>query len=162
MGTNLIQRPDGSVALVTDNGSKEVARFGGDGGSTATVWRSAKTVCVPFAGGTDTGGGILSWPNPEAGAIVITNLVLDVTTKATGACTASFGTTASSATTSSANLIDSLDVGTAAGTFDSNTDKGTNGKTRQKLAAGGWVTGSRASGASAGLVGVAYITYTVV
>jgi hypothetical protein len=38
-------------------------------------------------------------------------------------------------------------------------DAGTNGKTRQKLAAGKWVTGSVASGAAAGLVGFAYIHY---
>jgi len=119
----------------------------------------SRTAAVPLAGLADTGGGIGAWRNPEAVSIIIQRLVIDTTVVATGACTIDAGTTATSATTSSDNLIDGLDVNAAIGTFDNITDKGTNGKSRQKLASGKWVTFSRASGASAGLVGTAYITY---
>lgn len=117
-----------------------------------------KIAKIPLAA-VDTAGGILGWQNPEAGAIIIDRLVLDVTTAATGACTVAAGTTPTSATTSSNNLMDALDIHTAAGTFDNITDKGTAGKSRQKVATGKWLTVSQASGASAGLVGFAYIHY---
>ena len=110
----------------------------------------------------DTAGACFSWQNPEGVAIIIDRIELDVTTVATSAGTVSAGTTATSATTSSANLIDTLDVNAATGVFDNITDKGTLGKSRQKLAAGKWVTGSKASGALAGLVGYAYIHYHLV
>lgn len=119
----------------------------------------AKVARVPLAGLADTGGGIGAWRNPEAVSIIIQCIVIDTTVVATAACTIDAGTTATSITTSSDNLIDGLDVNAAIGTFDNVTDKGTNGKSRQKLASGKWVTFSRATGASAGLVGTAYITY---
>ena len=109
----------------------------------------------------DTAGGVFAWPNPHENAILVTGLALDVTTKASAACTLDCGTTATSATTSSDNLIDGLDINAAAGVFNNVTDVGTNGKSRQRLASGKWVTGSVASGASAGLVGYAYIKYIV-
>jgi len=59
------------------------------------------------------------------------------------------------------NLIDTLSVA-AVGIFDNVTDKGTNGKTRQRVAPGQVVTGSTASGASAGLVGNLYLDYVLV
>lgn len=113
-------------------------------------------------GTADTAGGVLSWTNPEAGNIIVTRLFVDITTVATAACTLDFGTTATNGTTSSANLIDGIDVNTATGLFDNITDKGTDGKSRQLLAPGKWITGSKASGAAAGLKGYAYIEYIVV
>lgn len=107
----------------------------------------------------DTGGGVLAWANPEAVSIIITGIFLNVTTKSTGACTLDVGTTATDATTSSDNLLDGVDVGTAIGLFDNVTEKGTNGKSRQLLATGKWITASKASGNAAGLVGFAYIRY---
>lgn len=107
----------------------------------------------------DTGGGVLSWANPETVSIIITRLVIDITTKSTAASTIDAGTTASSATTSSDNLIDGQDSGTAAAVFDNYENPGSNGKPKQKLAVGKWVTISKASGACAGLVGKAYIEY---
>jgi hypothetical protein len=107
----------------------------------------------------DTGGGIFAWANPEGVAIIVTGLFFDLTTVATGACTLDAGTTATSATTVSDNLIDGLDINSATGLFDNFTDKGTNGKSRQKLAAGKWVTGSMKTGAAAGTAGYAYIRY---
>lgn len=113
---------------------------------------------VPLAA-LDTGGGVLSWQNLTGGSIVVIRLDLNVTTKSTAASTVSAGTTVVSATTLSANLIDGLDVGTAAGQFSNLKNPGTLGKADQLLAAAGWVTISRASGACAGLVGFAYIHY---
>lgn len=123
--------------------------------------RSVKVKKVALAA-VDTGGGVFAWQNPESSSIIVERICLDVTTKATAACTLDIGTTATSATTSSDNLLDGVDVGTAAGLFNNIDDKGTNGKTRQKLAAGKWVTASVASGASAGIVGFAYIHYIVI
>ena len=113
-------------------------------------------------GHVDTGGGIFAWANDEGADIIVQRVILDVTTKASAACTIDVGTTATNATTSSDNLIDGVDVNTAIGVFDNITDKGNNGKSKQKLANGKWVTGSVASGASAGLVGYAYIEYVVI
>jgi hypothetical protein len=121
-----------------------------------------KKVAKVALAAVDTAGGCFSFQNPETGAIVVNRVTVDVTTKATSAGTLSVGSTAVSGTTSSANLIDTLDVGTAAGTFDNVTDAGSAGKARQKVAAGKWVTGSKASGALAGLVGSAYIEYFLV
>jgi hypothetical protein len=120
--------------------------------------RGVKIAKVALAA-VDTGGGLFAWANPEAGAIIVQRVTLDVTTNTSGACTANIGTTATSATTSSDNLIDGVSLATAAKVVDNLGDAGTNGKTRQKLAAGKWVTGSVDSGASAGLVGFAYIEY---
>lgn len=110
-------------------------------------------------GALDAAGGVLAWQNPHENSIIIDRIILDVTTVATAACTIDVGTTATSAATSSDNLIDGLDVNSAAGVFDNLGNAGTNGKTRQKLAAGKWITASKASGAAAGLVGYAYIFY---
>lgn len=109
----------------------------------------------------DTAGGCFSWANPEAGAIAVGRIELDVTTIATAAGTLSIGAQVTSAVTSSANLIDTLDVHSATGLFNNTADAGTLGKSHQRLAAGGWVTGSKASGALAGLAGSIYIHYTV-
>jgi len=111
----------------------------------------------------NTAGGVFAWQNDEGASIIVTGLYLNVTTKTTGACSLDCGTTATSATTLSDNLINAVDVNSAAGVFDNITDKGTNGKSRQLLASGKWVTGSVVSGgASAGIVGFAYIRYIVI
>ena len=120
--------------------------------------------CAKVAlGSADTaGGGILAWQNPESSAIVVARLVIDRTTKSTGACTADFGT-AANGTTSSDNLLDGVDVGAAAGIEDNIENKGTSGKARQRVDAKGgttdYITGSKATGAAAGLVGNVYILY---
>jgi hypothetical protein len=106
----------------------------------------------------DTGGGVLSWQNPEGVDIAITGFVIDIETASDGAGTVDFGTTTVSSTTSSDNLVDGLSVA-ATGLFNNNDDKGANGKTRERLAAGKWVTGSKASGSAAGVEGYAYIHY---
>lgn len=123
----------------------------------AAADRRIKVARVALAA-ADTAGGLFSWVNPESTAIIVTQVLLDVTTQTSGACTADVGMTATSATTSADNLIDGKSLATA-GLFDNIEDQGTNGTSRQKVAAGKWVTGSVASGASAGLVGFAYIHY---
>jgi len=162
MAVNLVQNPDGSLTLRNEADGVNVARFGGPATPSAAspAYRDRNLIKVPLAA-VDTAGGVLSWQNPEAQAVLITGLLLDVTNASSAACTVSFGTTATSGTTSSANLIDTLSVA-ATGTFDNVTDKGTNGKSRQKVASGKWVTGSVATGASAGLAGFAYLEYAVV
>lgn len=124
---------------------------GGAGGSRAKVALAA----------VDTGGGVFAWLNPETGTIIIQRVIIYVTTVATGACSIDVGTTVVSATTQSDNLIDGLDVHTAAGAFSTDNQAGALGFFTQSLAAGGWVTASKDSGASAGLVGFAYIEYFV-
>lgn len=126
----------------------------------STSERRVKVARVALAA-LDTGGGVLAWANPESGSIVVERVVLDVTTASTGACTVDVGTTATNATTSSDNLIDGVSVAAIA-VKDNLGDAGTNGKARQKLATGKWVTGSMASGAAAGLVGYAYIHYVLI
>lgn len=110
-------------------------------------------------GAANTGGGVGAWQNPEPVTIVIERLELYTTVVATGAATVDAGTTPTSATTSSDNLIDGLDVNAATGLFDNITEKGTNGKSRQTLAPGKWITVSRATGDVTGLVGTGYVHY---
>lgn len=110
-------------------------------------------------GAADTGGAVISWQNPEGVAIIITRVIVYVSTVSTGACTVDIGTTATNGTTSSNNLLTALDVNAATGVFDNINEAGASGKARQLLAAATWVTGSKASGAAAGLVGKYYIEY---
>lgn len=110
----------------------------------------------------DTGGGLFSWANPEGKTILIDHVVLIVTTKTTGACSADVGVTATNATTLSDTMIDGKDINAAAGTFTSDESAGTNGKQGRRCLSGKWVTGSVvAGGASAGLVGSYEIYYRV-
>ena len=120
--------------------------------------RIVRTEVVAIAA-VDTAGGVFAW-SPGA-AVIIQRVFLDVTTKATGACTVDVGV-AVNGTTLADTLIDGLDVNAATGLFDNITDKGTNGKSRQRCGATQYVTGSVASGASAGIVGNAYIEYVLV
>lgn len=108
----------------------------------------------------NTGGGLFSWANPEAGDILVEHVALVIATKTSAACSADVGTTAVGATTLSDNLIDGKDINAATGTFTNFESAGTNGKAGQRLAPGKWVTGSVVSGgASAGLVGTYEIYY---
>jgi len=76
---------------------------------------------------TDTTvGGVLKLENTFDEDLLITDLILDVTTEATGAGTIDAGVDDDGAD-SSDNLIDGLDVGTAAIVASNLTDPGTNG-----------------------------------
>lgn len=125
-----------------------------------TLDRLVKVDKVALAA-VDTAGGVFAWQNPEASAIIVERVVIDVTTASTGACTIDVGVTPTSATTSVDNLLDGQSVAAVA-TLDNIENQGTNGKSCGRLASGKWVTASVASGASAGLVGSAYIHYILV
>ncbi len=123
--------------------------------STATITPGALKVALAAS---DSAGGVVSLANPENAPLIVTRLVLYVTTAATAACTVDAGI-AATATTSSDNLIDGLDVNASTGVFDNDTDVGTNGKTRQLWPSSYYLTVSKASGATAGLAGYAYVEY---
>lgn len=101
--------------------------------------------------------GILSQVNPEGVDLIITRLVIDLQTKATGACTADFGVAATAV--SNDTLLDGVDLGTAAGVFDNVENQGTNGAGAKKWPAGQYLTGSKATGNAAGLAGYAHVQY---
>jgi hypothetical protein len=120
---------------------------------------SLKRVAAVPLGAADTPGGVLAWQNPEGQDILVNQVVLDVVADSTGASTVDVGTTTVGPTTSSDNLIDGLDTGSAPILADNLQNHGTNGKTVQRLAAGKWITASKASGSVAGLAGQARIEY---
>lgn len=107
----------------------------------------------------DTGGGVVSLLNPEGVDLIVKSLVLDVTTKASAACTVDAGCGAG-ATTVYDTLIDGADVGTAAGVFGS--PSGTNGVPAVRWESDGYLTVSMKTGAAAGLAGYAYVEYVPV
>ena len=109
----------------------------------------------------DSGGGVLSLANPLNVDIIVDKLVVDITTVATATCALSAGVAAANGTTLNANLIDTLDVHTATVVADNNTNKGSGGLPTRKWLAANYFTISVASGASAGLVGNAYITFHI-
>jgi hypothetical protein len=102
-------------------------------------------------------GGVLKLVNPEGANLIITRLILNITTPATGTPTVDGGIHAAG-TSNADNLVDGLAVGVAAGVFDNVKDGGTNGK-----AAVLWPVGHHlvitASASAAGLVGHAHIQY---
>ena len=106
--------------------------------------------------------GVQAWQNPESVSIVISRVIVDVTTIASAACKLDLGTTATDATTASDNLIDGIDVNAGTGLLGIADGDGTNGKYQQKLASGKWVTVKEISGNATGLVGAAYIYYSLV
>jgi hypothetical protein len=107
----------------------------------------------------DVAGGVVSLANPEGAALIIQSggVVIDVTTPATGACTVDAGI-AADGSTSADNLIDGLDVGTAAITADNVQNAGTNGGII-RWESDEYLTVSVASGAAADLAGYLYLNY---
>ena len=153
MGTNIRQRNDGGVGLVTDATSEEIASFGGP-------FRGVKVYKAALAGvAATTGGALFALANPEGAPIIITRFQIDVTTKSTGAANVTFGT-AANGTTSSDNLIDTYAIGGTEKVVDNLVDKGTNGKMNQKMTASQYITGT-GSATTAGLVGNVYIHYVL-
>lgn len=152
MGTNAVQRPDGGVAFVEDDTSSEIFRVGGTG------WTNMKVAKIAISGvSATTGGALFAWANPENSSIIINRLEIDITTKSTGAANGSFGV-AANATTSSANLIDTYALGGTEKVVNNIDDKGTNGKSVQKMTTSQVLTGT-GSATTAGLVGNVYIHY---
>jgi len=107
----------------------------------------------------DTAGGVYAIANPLGANVLIDMVILDITTASTAACTIDAGCAAANATTSNDNLIDGLDVHSATGQFQTISNGGTNGLPVRKWASDKYFTISKASGATAGLVGKVYIRY---
>jgi len=147
----------GNITNLATTGTITTAQTGA--ALSATTNKLPKVARVALAAAR-TGGGVLGWANPEGVSILINSVMLDITTQSTGASTIDVGTTATNATTSSDNLIDGVS-GAAIALVNNGSDGGTNGKTRQKLASGKWVTASEASGDVTGIAGYAYIEYWV-
>jgi len=107
-------------------------------------------------GEADTGGGVISLANPFEDNLLVTDVIIDVTTKSTGACTLDVGVGAT-ATTVADTLIDGVDVGTATIIANSQKHAGTNGVGVVSWSTSQYLTASMKTGAAAGLVG----TYTI-
>ena len=152
MGTNLRQTAGGGIAAYDDVTSTKVFEAGGVH-RTAIIRKLAGTVGVAAT----TGGAILAWANPENVPIIIDRIEIDVLTKSTGAANLSVGV-AANATTSSANLIDSYAIGSTEKVVNNVDDKGTNGKSVQKMTLSQFVT-LTGSASTAGLVADVYVHY---
>jgi hypothetical protein len=129
----------------------------GVGGWTANAGLSFKN--MPITGVAATTGGALGSFTPKEGLpIIILHTVLYVNVNSTGAATVSVGT-AATATTSSANLITSADVGTAPSVvYDNITDIGASGKSRQLMLPGQFLT-ITGSASTVGLTGMLYFVF---
>ena len=166
LGSTNIPR-DGSVVTVDlDDGrvTRDMYRHIGrwilveDAPDTGNIDDAARVAHVALVAANAMG----NWQNPLTVSVIVDEVVVRVATVATGACSVDVGSTATSATTSSDNLLDGLDVNAAAGLFRStdDTDNGTNGAAKgQVVAPGKWVTFTKASGSTTGLVATATVKY---
>lgn len=114
---------------------------------------------VPLTAATTTAGGdALNLLNPAGETIMIKNLIVDITTKSTGAATidCGIGTTGLSNDT----LIDGLDVGSAAIIGTALTDGGTNGRAFRKMTSAQYLT-ITPSATLAGMVGTVEIEFKI-
>lgn len=157
-----ITRTGTDISLATMEALQEDATILGliaDATSAVAFNRLTKVARVALAAPASASN-VFTWANPEATAILVTRVILDVTTQTTGACSIDVGYTATTSTTSSDTLIDGLSIATA-GVYDNIEDQGTNGKATVKAAVGKWVTGTSSADAT-GLVGFAYIHYHLI
>ena len=138
---------------MNENLELDAAGFTNNNGSTGSV-RQQETFVYSLGDG-DAAGGVLDQLNPF-GANAYVRLEIITTTVATAACTIDAGVAATGV--SSNTLIDGLDVNSATGLFSSADNPGGSGKTFVLIAAGEYITISKATGAAAGLVGNAYVT----
>jgi hypothetical protein len=104
-----------------------------------------------------TGGAVGSAVNPVSGSIMITRAILRTTAFSTGAANLDIGI-AANATTSNDTLLDGIAVGTAVKVADNINDAGTNGKARQLMTTGQYITVT-GSADSSGLAGKLYVEY---
>jgi len=160
---NIKQHADGSASFFNDIDGAYGGRHGGPstGTASAPTYKAAQWVKFACTGAVSTAGGVFAWrPDDQSRSHLITRLVLDVTTKSTGAATLDIGV-AANATTLNDTLIDGLSVATA-GTYDNIENQGTNGVSSKKIAAGEYVTASMASGDPAGMVATVYVEYVAI
>lgn len=130
----------------------------------AVVDAGVKVAAVSLAGGA-ANAFAFAWENPESVPIIVQKVTIDRTAAGGTATAVGDVGTAADATTHSDNLIDGVDLN-ATGPVDNITDKGSNGKTRQKLDAKGgttaWITGQILTEAASALTGKVYIEYVKV
>ena len=140
-----IQRNASTGALEVKDGGVTAAKMSAKAGRRLTGSLTA----------ADGAAGVLSLVNPFGVDVFIDRFVLIVTTPPAGACTVDAGYAATSI--SSDNMIDGLDIttGGAGKSYSSadSGDKGTNGKNKGVWKTGEYVTISKATGATASLVG---------
>jgi len=121
------------------------------------AFKCAKVPMVPVGGA----GIVFAWQNPEVTQIIITRLILDVTTPATGVASMNVGVVANAGATAD-TIFDTADVGTAAAIFDNllvaGAGTGTLLLVDENGGANDWITG-QGSADTTGLVGNAYIIY---
>jgi len=107
---------------------------------------------------TTAGGDMLNLANPEGVDLLITRFIVNITTEATGAANADAGVAATG--TSNDELLDGVDIGSAAAIFD-NVEQCVDGAVAQAVVEWGsdeYVTVTP-SATAAGLVGKYYIEY---
>ena len=124
--------------------------------SVAQAGRYKKAIAAITAT-TFAGGEILGLANPEGEDLIITRFIFDVTTEATGGADADAGI-AADATTSADDLLDGVDVGSAAALFDNIKDQAGNGEEAVAWDSDEYLT-ITPSASAAGLVGNVYIEY---
>jgi len=100
----------------------------------------------------DVAGDLISEANPEGIHLVVDEILVHVDTASAVASTCDVGISAGAAI-SSDNLLDGIDTQVNVKTYTNHEDKGTNGKARQDWPAASFLTMSKATGATAGLVG---------
>lgn len=108
----------------------------------------------------DTAGGVFAFTPGVAGYVTL--VALNITALTSSACTVDVGV-ATNATTLNDTLIDGANIaastGVTTGVFTNIQNAGSNGKTIKLFSSTQAITGSVASGASAGIAGYAYIHY---
>ena len=161
----------GTCSAVTPSGDATIADTGA-----VTVANNAitsakaspqylKVAVVALTGGLENAFAF-AWQNPESVAVLVHRVLVDVTHIAgTAGALLDIGT-AANATTHSDNLIDGLDIQAATGLFDNITDKGSSGKTRQRMdeknGSTDYITGQILVANASALTGNVYIYYTAV
>ncbi len=126
--------------------------MGGIKGSEMPVFRRLVLNAV------DSAGGVFSLENTTQETYIVDVSFINITTKTAGACTLDVGI-AATATTLNDTLFDAADLGAAIDVLNNIDDAGTNGGIGVLWAPGEFITGSVASGASAGIVGSAMIRF---
>lgn len=115
---------------------------------------------VLIAATTTTGGDVISWANPTGETIIVTDLIVDVTTAATGTPTIDAGV-AADGTTTSATMYDAVAVGAAAILFSATSGNGgTDGQFVRKMTSTQYIT-MTPSASAAGIVGTYEVNYKI-
>jgi hypothetical protein len=128
------------------------------GGSVVSADRQGSAeeyVAVGALASADTAGGVIAIANPFETDVIVTDIMIDVTTAATGSATIDVGI-AADGTTSSDVLLDGVNVGAGgdgARVYNDKKDAGTNGIGAKVWTTSQYLTASKATGACAGLVG---------